>query len=151
MTSVVVDASLAVKWMLEETWTAEATLLRRRWAMEGIRVTAPSWFVCEVSNVLFQRLRDRQIRLVDAQDNLRDLTRLVALDAFDSALAPRAIELAQALGLPKTYDCLYLALAERLACDLWTADERFWNAVKPTYPRFRWLGSLVLPSTSSHQ
>ena len=151
MTSVVVDASLAVKWMLEEIWTAEATLLRRRWATEGIRVIAPAWFVCEVSNVLFQRLRDRQIRLVDAQDNLRDLTRLVALDAFDSALAPRAIELAQAFGLAKSYDCLYLALAERLACDLWTADEQFWSAVSSTFPQVKWLGSVALPSTASHQ
>src|SRR5262249_59734592 len=102
MTSVVVDASFAVKWMLKEQWTAEATDLLRAWTKDGILTVAPAWFVCEVSNVLFQRLRDHQIRLADAQDNLRDLTRLVVIRTFDPALPPRAIELAQGLGLSKT-------------------------------------------------
>jgi hypothetical protein len=31
MTSVVVDASFAVKWMLQEQWTAVATDLLRAW------------------------------------------------------------------------------------------------------------------------
>jgi predicted nucleic acid-binding protein len=148
MTSVVVDASVAIKWMVVERLTPEATALLRAWAREGVRLVAPAWFVCEVSNVLLQRLRDRQIRIVDAQDNLRDLTRLVALHPFESEIAPRAIELAQTHGLAASYDCLYLALAERLACDLWMADEQFWNTVKTDFPQVEWVGSVVLPSAS---
>jgi predicted nucleic acid-binding protein len=145
VTTVVVDASVAIKWMLVENLTPEATALLRTWVRDGVRLIVPAWFVCEVSNVLLQRLRDRQIRLVDAQDNLRDLTRLVTLHPFESEIAPRAIELAQTHGLAASYDCLYLALAERLSCDLWTADENFWNTVKAKVPQVKWVGSMVPP------
>jgi len=148
MTSVVVDASCAVKWMIEEEWTAEATELLRGWTRDDILPIAPAWIVCEVSNVLFQRFRNHQIRLADAQDNLRDLTRLVAIGTFDPALAPRAMELAQTLGLAKTYDCLYLALAEQIGCELWTADEQFWTAVKDDFPRVKWVGQVLVQPPS---
>ena len=38
------------------------------------------------------------------------------------------------------YDSHYLALAETLGCDLWTADERFYRAVSPVAPNVRWVG-----------
>ncbi|MBC8099768.1 MAG: type II toxin-antitoxin system VapC family toxin [Armatimonadetes bacterium] len=41
----------------------------------------------------------------------------------------RAYELAEQLSLPTAYDAQYLAVAEHLGCDFWTADERLYNAV----------------------
>jgi len=40
----------------------------------------------------------------------------------------RAWELAAELDRPQVYDCFYLATAELLGTELWTADERFYNA-----------------------
>lgn len=51
----------------------------------------------------------------------------------------RALELAQELQRPAVYDAHYLALADILGCDLWTADERFFNSVKERHPRVKWL------------
>jgi predicted nucleic acid-binding protein len=42
--------------------------------------------------------------------------------------------------MPAVYDTHYLALADILGCDLWTADERFFNSVKEQQPRVKWLG-----------
>ncbi|MBI5653900.1 MAG: type II toxin-antitoxin system VapC family toxin [Chloroflexi bacterium] len=43
---------------------------------------------------------------------------------------------------PKVYDCYYLALAELMNCDLWTADERFYNSVKQKFTWVKWIGAL---------
>ena len=32
-------------------------------------------------------------------------------------------------GRASTYDCYYLALADSMDCEYWTADERFYDAV----------------------
>ena len=43
---------------------------------------------------------------------------------FDDALLKRGYELAEEFNRPTAYDAQYLALAERMACDFWTTDER---------------------------
>jgi predicted nucleic acid-binding protein len=50
------------------------------------------------------------------------------------------MELAHRFKLPSTYDCYYLALAERYRCELWTGDERFHNSVKSAVPWVKWVG-----------
>jgi predicted nucleic acid-binding protein len=64
------------------------------------------------------------------------------------AVSQRAVELASQLGLAATYDAHYLALAERLGCALWTADERFRKAVAPTYSIVTWIDQ-VTPAASA--
>jgi predicted nucleic acid-binding protein len=48
---------------------------------------------------------------------------------FDRALLRRGYEIAEEFNRPTAYDAQYLALAERLSCSFWTADERLFNAV----------------------
>ena len=52
----------------------------------------------------------------------------------------RALELAEQLGQGAAYDAHYLALAETLDCELWTADERFYRAVVSDHSNVRWIG-----------
>ncbi len=58
----------------------------------------------------------------------------------DDALLLATYELAEAFNRPRAYDAQYLALAERLDCSFWTADERLFNAVRGAFPRVRWVG-----------
>ena len=60
---------------------------------------------------------------------------------FDDALLKRGYELATQYNRPTAYDAQYLALAERLSCDFWTADERMFNAVKDKSPDLQWIGN----------
>ena len=54
----------------------------------------------------------------------------------DSTIYPRALNLANMYGQPRAYDTQYLAVAELVNGILWTADERFANAVtSSTYVR----------------
>ena len=50
------------------------------------------------------------------------------------------MELAHRFGIPAAYDAHYLALAEVEKCELWTADERLWNAVRSEVDWVRWIG-----------
>jgi predicted nucleic acid-binding protein len=50
--SVVVDTSLAIKWVLKEDLRAEALVLLSRWDRDSVTKLVPSWFSCEIANVM---------------------------------------------------------------------------------------------------
>jgi predicted nucleic acid-binding protein len=55
----------------------------------------------------------------------------------DAELHRRALEIAGEYGLPAVHDAHYLALAERLDAELWTADRKLSQAVAATLPWIR--------------
>ena len=60
-------------------------------------------------------------------------------------LSVQALEIAHRFAQGAIYDSQYLALADYLDCELWTADERFWNSTKAAFPRVHWIGEVVIP------
>jgi predicted nucleic acid-binding protein len=52
----------------------------------------------------------------------------------DDLLHHRAVQLADQLGLPATYDAHYLALSERLGAEFWTLDGKLVDKVKSKLP-----------------
>ena len=149
---VVVDTSIALKWAVPEDDSAQAAALLDHWIANGYDVIAPSLYVSEVTNVLFKKARRGIITMADAASHLATLILSgPALDFADDpavnlVLSRRALELAQALGLPATYDAHYLALAEREGCEYWTADERLWNAAHPSLGWVRLLREFAPPA-----
>ena len=123
--SLIVDASVAVKWVVEEPGSDKALSL---FADED-DLAAPTLIIAEVGNALWKKYRkklatEQQLKL--ALDSLpRFFDRLCELPE----LAPRAGELALRLDQP-IYDCFYLALAERENAALITADERLSAAAR---------------------
>lgn len=136
---VVVDASLAVKWVLREPYAEQAVELATDWASRGIKPAAPCLLLVEVTNVLHRRAILEQISPAQAQQLLGGLMGMGIEIRERPQLHLRALELAQELQRPAVYGTHYLALAEILECDLWTADERFFNSVKERKVRVRWL------------
>jgi predicted nucleic acid-binding protein len=59
-------------------------------------------------------------------------------------MATRAMHMAHEAGRTAVYDTLYAALAEQEACEVWTADERFWNGVKTRYAIVRCIADPTL-------
>ena len=141
MRQVVVDASLAAMWVIPEP-NSEAALDRAaRWAVEGTRILAPCLLLAELTNALYKRIVRRELDLETALTGL-DVALAFPIELREEPEMPaRAIELAYRLGRPTTYDCHYLALAEHEDCELWTGDRRFFNAVRRSTPRVRWVGS----------
>jgi predicted nucleic acid-binding protein len=145
---VVVDASLAVKWILNEVWHHKALALLTQWEQQSVVRIAPSWFSCEVAIVLYKRVLRGDLSLAGAQLGIQSIHLAITLRDAEPATSIRALELAIALGRSATYDAHYLALAERERCELWTADERFWNAARMTFRWIRWVGEASAPSSA---
>jgi predicted nucleic acid-binding protein len=129
--SLVLDASVAVKWYIQEEFSVEA---RRFWGT-GFDMNVPSFFAAECANVYLKKSLQRgEISFDRARENLTDLlaTPRTTHDAADLALA--ALDLALERGQRKIaiYDFLYLALAIRLDCGYLTADRVFYDAIQPT-------------------
>ena len=57
----------------------------------------------------------------------------------DDVILKRTFELATEFNRPTGYNSQYLAVAERLNCELWTADERLFNTVKDNLARMKWI------------
>lgn len=139
--TVVIDANLAVKWVLKETDSNIALALLKEWTQNSFTMLAPALLVYEVTNVLYQNMRHGHMNLVQAKEALEYVLSLgIELESSeDASLSLQALEIAQRYNLPATYDPHYLALAERESCECWTADARLWKSVQQTIPRVRLL------------
>lgn len=137
----VVDASLAVKWVLEEEDSEEARRLSNYWSSMDVQPAAPRLLVYEVANVLHLKIRGGQSPIEEA---LKAFTNFIASDIelIDTGTVhARAVEIANQLNQGAVYDAHYLALAEHLDCEFWTADRAFARASAGITKRVRVLAS----------
>ncbi len=142
---VVVDASLAVKWVLREPLSEEALALADGWVRTGTVPAAPGLLLAEATNVLHRRVAAGCLSPVVARRSLAKLLD-VGIEIRESPkIHVRALELAREMGQPAAYDSHYLALAELMGCDLWTADKKFFNAVRKQTTRLKLLSAACLP------
>ena len=137
---VVVDASVAFKWLVEEENSDKATALTRLWDDEGAQLAAPPLLPFEVANALHRRVLRGELSVEVAGGLMQDLMSLGLVLHDTPNLHVRALELASQLDQGAIYDAHYLALAESLGCELWTADERFYRAAGSGVDNLRWIG-----------
>ena len=139
---VCVDASLVVKLVVEEPHSLQVRALWRTWQYEGSVATAPPLLRYELASVLRKHVA-RGLRTT--AESRQALERALAFDIRYQEppnFHLQAFDLADRLGRSAAYDAHYLALAEYLACEFWTADERLVNAVQDMLPWVKWLGQL---------
>jgi predicted nucleic acid-binding protein len=119
VTAFVIDASVAIKWVIDEPGTQQALLLRQH----RHQLSAPDLLIPECANILWKKVRRQELTADEAMLAARLLQRTdVRLEPM-RPLLEATTRLAIALDHP-AYDCIYLALAQALACPLVTADER---------------------------
>ncbi len=118
MNKFVIDASIAVKWVVEEPGTPEALALRRH------ALAAPDLLIAECANVLWKKVRLKEIGAEEAA------MAALLLERADIELVPMRLLLAEAARLAialdhPAYDCVYVALAKVNGWRFVTADEKF--------------------------
>jgi predicted nucleic acid-binding protein len=140
----VVDASLAAKWVLREPDTANAIALLRNKSFE---FAAPELIFLEVAGALVRRANtDKSVReeMLEALREWAHAWSEQLIRAFPLT-EPRLLDassLAVELGTPLK-DCVYLALAREMQCDLATCDVKFREKAVRLYPRVRLLDEYV--------
>lgn len=126
--TLVVDASVALKWFLpDEPHAAEALAIVRG----GAALIAPDMLIAEVCNAAWRSARLGCIGRDQVNEIAAVLPRFFDTLIGAAALAPRAVAIAGELDHP-VYDCLYVTLAEARQARLVTADRGLLGKLRRT-------------------
>ena len=118
---VVVDASVAVKWVLDERGSEAAASLREQ------ELIAPALWLAEAANVLWRHAQTGEITGNEAAEYFSELLQAPVATLPIEPHLTQALKLAIEIGHP-VYDCIYLALALQHRTHVVTADRRFASA-----------------------
>jgi predicted nucleic acid-binding protein len=99
----------------------------------------------EITNALHQRQRRGNITAAYADRALANFLAVPLEIVEPPGLYSAALALARRYDLAATYDAQYLALAQALDADLWTADRDLLGRVPRTFRRLRFIGDYVPP------
>ena len=142
---VVVDASLALKWLVEEEHSDQAHAILQSWESQDMTRATPHLMPFEAANALHQRVVRGELTVEAAADLIESLL-LSRIELHEApGLHRRALELANRLDQGAAYDAHYLALAEFLDCELWTADKRFFLVASHVSDNVHWVGGFTAP------
>ena len=118
MKKVVVDASVAAKWAVEEAHSAAAVRL-----LDCDEIHAPEHWLAEAVNVLWCKVLKGDLDAKDANERTIELTRSPVIGTPIAGLLASAFAIAVEHSVT-IYDSLYVALAKERAFPLVTADEK---------------------------
>jgi len=117
--TLVIDASVAIKWVVEEDGAPEALALRQK-----AKLIAPDLLIAECANVLWKKVHRGELLKEEALLAARLLQGAEIELLPTRSLFETATRLSIEIDHP-AYDCSYLAMAVEKKCQFVTADERF--------------------------
>jgi predicted nucleic acid-binding protein len=136
--SLIVDASVAVKWYVDEPFSKEAASLLSR-----ADLAAPSLIFAEVGNALWKRVRRGASSLAQSRAALSGLQHtLTGVEPIET-LFRQAMDVATEFDHP-IYDCFYIALAARQRVAIVTADERMAAVAEQSGVEIHFIGTMSL-------
>jgi predicted nucleic acid-binding protein len=135
----VVDCSVAAKWILHEAGHTQALHLLHEEEAGNVSLIAPDLLLTEFASLIAKRARRKQMLVTEAQDAYRLLERFATVLFDTRPLLDAALQLALA-SHGSLWDCVYLALAIEHRCSLVTADRRLFRSSGSRHPAIRLLG-----------
>lgn len=126
----VVDASIAVKWVIPEADSARAEVLLDH------SLVAPDLLFAECANILWKKIRRGELTEEEAAIAAKTLEQADLAVVSTRGYLARAVAIAAELDHP-AYDGVYLAVAEAFGLRLATADDRLIRKVNRGLSRFR--------------
>ncbi len=138
--SICIDASVVVQLVTGGAYVALITDLWTAWRETRCVLMAPTLLYCEVTNALHRYVVQGYLLPEEAAEALDAALGLDITLHGDAELYRHALRLAERFSLPATYDAHYLALAEQLGAEFWTADGKLARAVQAALPWVRLVG-----------
>lgn len=127
-----IDASLILRLILlppsirlKQQWQV--------WANEQREFVAPTLLYYETTNVIHQYYRLNKISAQKAQESQAFILSIPLQLFGDTNLHQKALRLSRQFALSATYDAHYLAVAEMLEAELWTADKKLFKVVSQQF------------------
>ncbi len=137
---VCIDANLALKLIIVEEDSSKAHHLWNTWIDTDFEIVAPPLLAFEGTSVIRNKLHRGLVPLEEAELMFRAFHLLGVRLLYPEGLHQKAWALAKQFNRSQAYDSHYLALADILGLELWTADERLYNVVKHDLGWVKWLG-----------
>ena len=136
----VLDATVALKWQFEDEKVTSAAMALLEDFVEGkIELITPTLFPYEILSAINVGINRKRI---EEEAGYRALNYIVSLGIglrnFDNLIEP-AFYMARQYGL-SSYDCAYMALAEKEKCDFITGDKKLFNSIRNHLPWIKWIG-----------
>lgn len=126
--AVCVDSNLALLRVIPEPRTSRADALFRRWESARVPLLAPPMFNPEATSAIRQKVFDRQLTTEEGERAFAMSLRWSIRIARPRNLQREAWTFAKTVKQRRAYDAQYLALASLLNIELWTGDQRLYNA-----------------------
>jgi predicted nucleic acid-binding protein len=141
--TVCVDSSLALDWLLPTENSEAIDRLWLSWKVAGIGIVVPPLFHVEVTSVIRRLVHSK--RLLSEEGEILFLEYVgMQVETIDYTDVPgTAWKLARRFNLPSTCEMQYLAVAELEDCELWTADRKLVDALRGKSNRVKWVGNLT--------
>jgi predicted nucleic acid-binding protein len=136
---IVVDASVAVKVVLEEEFSDRARTFIADSRRNRRPLFGPPHLASEVTNAIHQKLYHQNITEAEADEALQQFLELPIHLFATPQLYTRASEFSRANGLRSTYDSLYVILAQMLDAEMWTDDRQLLRDIETIAPWVRWI------------
>jgi predicted nucleic acid-binding protein len=123
----VVDASVAIKWFVQEPLRPQA----RKLLADRHEFVEPDLLVAEVANIAWKKTVRGEIQPEQARSIVHNIALSPFVSSFieSSTLRDRALALALQWNHP-VYDCFYASCAEAISAPLVSADEKFLRLLK---------------------
>ncbi len=137
---VVIDASVALKWQFEEEEASgPATVLLEDFVEARIELTTITLFPYEILSAINVAVSRKRISEPVGKKAMHYLTSLGIEESPFDDLIEIAFRMAREYRL-STYDCAYMALAEREGCDFYTGDKKLHRATRTHLSWVKWIG-----------
>ncbi|MHB8753209.1 MAG: type II toxin-antitoxin system VapC family toxin [Aggregatilineales bacterium] len=144
--TVVIDANILIAFGLaDEPLHTQARQILSAWQTAHEPLVAPRLFRSEITAVVRKAVYQQRLSPEQGRAMLSELLAYPVDLHEDVDLLKAAYDLAVRFNRPRAYDTQYMALAERLQCDFWTADERLVNSTQGQFNHIRWLGNWNKP------
>jgi predicted nucleic acid-binding protein len=131
--NLVVDASVAAKWLFVEPDTGKARAILDSAESGELQLLAPEILPAEIANSLWKRTQRGDLDRASALGLFEGFQKVEFRFCGVQELIEPALSIAFRHHHP-VYDCLYVVLARREGCDLVTADERLYRAFARDFP-----------------
>jgi predicted nucleic acid-binding protein len=143
--AIVIDSNLAVWEVVPVLAQADVSSHFVAWGQAATRLCAPTLWIAESVSAVRSAVYTRLISPQEGELAIDDLFALeVEILPMDIRLSHSALQWAERLGQRRAYDATYLALAEDLGTDFWTAERRLVNSAQQAgLPWVRWIGEAV--------
>jgi predicted nucleic acid-binding protein len=128
-----VDANLVLRLVADPTDESIRSVWER-WDSERRQLAAPTLLPYEVANALYRYQKFGYLGAAEVKLAFKAALALPLELHGEPDLHWRALELASRFSLPAVYDAHYLALAELLEGEFWTADGGLARAVQSSLP-----------------